>query len=569
MRIHFNQLSRLSIAGLIAVLFAAAVVAPPVTRAADTPAGADLHRAPARTHLLYRSESGVSCVTEDRALDRTGEPLHVIKSGRGDKVASGLTIVLRATNQLEQFPDAKATFLRAAGIWEAKIASQITVIIDVDFGPKRFGRPYEPLVIGSTDAQDLVSTGLYGTTRSALVARASNGLETTLYNALPTGTLPTDAGSGSTMVVSSANLRALGLINPVANPATETNFGDPPSVGFNSKFAYDFDPSNGIDSDKTDFEAVAVHEIGHVLGFESNVGLGELFPDAEGQFTVLDLFRFRPGVTLGSFTSSTRILSSGGTQVFFAGTGEIMCSTGRPDGTHGDGQQASHWKDDVETGVFIGIMDPTIGDGQREQLTASDILAFNSIGYRLASELPVTVDSATASLVGDELTLMAHGNSTAGPITGADVSVVDAGGTVLASAPRIGLSIGTSGNFTLTVTGLSGIPAAVACTLVLVDNSGNTSASNLISFAGADPGAPTISKFKVKNGKLTLTGQGFTSAIMLEVNGATVALPQGSTVKSTGMKCKINLAGLTTRSGPNRFRVLLGGLRSNIIVVTL
>ena len=75
----------------------------------------------------------------------------------------------------------------------------------------------------------------------------------------------------------SANLRALGLINPVANPSGEqANFGDPPSIGFNSEFDFDFDPSNGVDSNKTDFDSVVQHELGHVLGFESNVGYKEI-----------------------------------------------------------------------------------------------------------------------------------------------------------------------------------------------------------------------------------------------------------------------------------------------------
>ncbi len=93
-------------------------------------------------------------------------------------------------------------------------------------------------------------------------------------------------------------------------------FGPPPSIGFNSAFAYDFDPSEGIDADKVDFEAVAFHEIGHVLGFGSFMGDRELEPTAPTLPTLLDMFRFRPGITLPNFANTNRLLFSGGDQIF-------------------------------------------------------------------------------------------------------------------------------------------------------------------------------------------------------------------------------------------------------------
>jgi hypothetical protein len=46
-----------------------------------------------------------------------------------------LTIILRATAQLDAFPEAKAAFIRAAQNWENLIKSPVTIYIDVDYGP--------------------------------------------------------------------------------------------------------------------------------------------------------------------------------------------------------------------------------------------------------------------------------------------------------------------------------------------------------------------------------------------------------------------------------------------------
>src|SRR2546421_8448394 len=64
--------------------------------------------------------------------------------------ASNLTIVLRATQQLQQNQAATAAFTRAAQNWENVIMSPITIFIDVDFGPTAFGQSWPSGVVGAT-----------------------------------------------------------------------------------------------------------------------------------------------------------------------------------------------------------------------------------------------------------------------------------------------------------------------------------------------------------------------------------------------------------------------------------
>jgi hypothetical protein len=197
-------------------------------------------------------------------------------------------------------------------------------------------------------------------------------------NSLVTNSAATDVGSVTIMNGTTPQFRAIGMLSATEDPATEaTLLGSPSRIGFNSAFTFDFDPGNGIDSGKIDFEGVALHEIGHVLGFVSRVGATETNPGASIRLTLFDLFRFRPGVTTATFPSALRILSSGGDQVFFAGGGSIPLSTGRGDGTGGDERQASHWKDNLlNGGLYVGIMDPT-SSGRRETVTENDLLALD------------------------------------------------------------------------------------------------------------------------------------------------------------------------------------------------
>jgi hypothetical protein len=288
-----------------------------------------------------------------------------------------LTIILRATDHLNAAPDAKAAFLRAAAAWEAVVNSPVTIYIDADFGSDNFGTPWDSGVLGSTSSPSLTNVN-YGVVRGNLIAGANTPDKVSLYNALPTDSLPTDVGSVSSVSVSSSIARAIGLL-----PATAQPTDNAAKIGFNSSFTYDFDRSDGI-GPGTDFEAVATHEIGHALGFTSRSGATTPVP------AMWDMYRFRSGTTSATFTTAQRIMTVGGpttnSQYYFTpGNTELGLSDGGPNGVttnNADGNQSSHWRQASKNGgVFIGIMDPRIPSGVRRDITSNDTNALNVFGY--------------------------------------------------------------------------------------------------------------------------------------------------------------------------------------------
>ena len=300
---------------------------------------------------------------------------------------------------------ARRGFEVATGYWASVLTNNVTVNLDIGYSTLGTGILGSP---GSSTAavfNSAVYSALASNVTSSVDASAVSSLRplssagglsvvTNAFNASGTGYVDTATrvdndnsfnNRGTSMNTSVA--KALGIttnylgaaINPAARDGTIT---------FSDAFKFDFDPSDGIDSDAFDFIGVAIHEIGHALGFRSGVDTYDAYT-APGSSTVrpnalenailstsLDLFRYTAEGELDWSTQGVPYFSidGGASQLF----GDSRFSTGT---RNGDGRQASHFKDSAAGVPQLGNLDPTSGRGQMQEITALDIAAFDAIGW--------------------------------------------------------------------------------------------------------------------------------------------------------------------------------------------
>ena len=288
---------------------------------------------------------------------------------------SGLHIELVPDAGLAANPAALGAFERAAAQWEAVISTPVTVTINAgleDLGDSR--------IIGQTLSRTFF--GDYDTLRAALTD--VHAQDAPIVTALPTATqfitLVPSGFSVSGISTTKADLKALGFTD------LDAMYGaSDATVTFNSRFSFDFDNRDGVATNSIDFETVAAHEIGHVLGFQSSVDVIDTTPPHQIRIAALDLLRFADDAasdptTPANFTAFARDLVPGVEAVFDDTSVEYRMSTGR---INGDGRQASHWKDDALTGILIGAMDPTLRTGTVQTISAADERALELIGWTL------------------------------------------------------------------------------------------------------------------------------------------------------------------------------------------
>jgi PEP-CTERM motif len=317
--------------------------------------------------------------------------------------AQALTFMLTFTTGTSA--QAQAGFTAAAARWSSIFTDNAVVNLTVGtaaLGPGILGQAAS---VRTDFTYTAFKTALAGDITSASDALAVANLDPgNSFGMLINRTSDNPNGSGSatpyldlagannqTVQLTNANAKALGLAPTLGTTSLCVGNCDA-GIQFSSNFAFDYDPSDGISAGQYDFVGIATHEIGHALGFVSGVDvLDGNSPPVNGPFTAnqftfvssLDLFRYstlsasQPGGVI-DWTADTRakcISLDGGATL------GACFSTGR---NFGDGQQASHWKDNLG----IGIMDPTAGTGELLSISANDRLAFDVIGWNLAVAAP-------------------------------------------------------------------------------------------------------------------------------------------------------------------------------------
>lgn len=352
--------------------------------------------------------------------------------------ASALTIILRDSqgsfaSQGARGQAALLSFQKAANFWNRTLTNNVTINIDIGFanlGPNILGGARSSssvLSVGNVYA-GLASTGTTALDRIAvsnlspldqnggLRFRTNAPLAGTLGGA--DGNITRFDGDGSTnnllLDANTANLKALGIGIDEANTfrCSSSVANADGCIDFSSEIDFDFDPTDGIDIGLVDFTGVAIHEIGHVLGFVSGVDTVDMVAgNAQFSginlnnfaiFSVFDLFRYGNG--FDPVTGDRLLQLSANRPAFFSINGSTPFNFGNPAEAEfanlatgafvGDGNQASHFKDaaaefidDSGTCLIearqIGILDPTAQSCGLAIITSNDLAAFDAIGYNL------------------------------------------------------------------------------------------------------------------------------------------------------------------------------------------
>lgn len=288
--------------------------------------------------------------------------------------------------------NADAGFQRAADFWSETFDDDVTINITAGFASLGSGILGQAGSVQGTLSYDVFRTGLAndatsvdddtfrnslsnGSNFSVLINHTSNNPNASQA----TGYVDSTGDNTNKVRMTKANAKALGV---TPNDAIEDA-----SITFSSDFAFDFDPSDGIGAGLIDFVGVAIHELGHAMGFTSGVdvldGNADGFPDDSFEFvSPVDFLRHSVESVNAGADLDWR---AGAEPKFYSIDGGI--TVGVPGTDHwstgvnlGDGRQASHWKDNLG----LGILDPTSAPaGSLNVVTPLDIQALDVVGWNV------------------------------------------------------------------------------------------------------------------------------------------------------------------------------------------
>lgn len=294
---------------------------------------------------------------------------------------------------------AELGFKLAARYWGEMFTNNATINLGVSFAA------LPPNVIGSTGSRQvdmsvaswesrvnatksnstIDQTAVLPTLTGGGITALTTGVDSTGNNNVGvTAVLNASQTASRVLWQNSAVVKAVG--GTLSSPSTRDG-----NVTFSSTFAFDFDARDGITAGTFDFLGVAIHEIGHALGFVSGVDTFDYFSGPNGPaagalgydindtsiFSALDMFRYSAPGQIDLRVGGTKYFSIDGGQTALLGN---QMSTGS---FNGDGRQASHWKDTPACQTGNGIMDPTFCFGQMGNVTGLDLAAYDAIGWNL------------------------------------------------------------------------------------------------------------------------------------------------------------------------------------------
>ena len=189
--------------------------------------------------------------------------------------------------------------------------------------------------------------------------------------------------------LTNANAKSLGFLNGDRDKLDGYILVNDLTGSSGVSWGYDALRSDSIAGNEIDFLSMAMHEVGHILGFTSGIDdggwlevlteareEGEELEDKDFEFaSPLDLYRYSgssEGIDLSIGNDPYFSIDGGNTNLGNFANGEYT-------DLGGDGYQASHWQQDSNQ----GIMNPILPVGNRRNISDVDLVAMDVIGWDL------------------------------------------------------------------------------------------------------------------------------------------------------------------------------------------